>query len=359
MNNRKTKKVFSILLTLIMIISMMSTVSSPAKAAAGTIYESEGNNTYLTAEITYDDYNNYGTISSASDVDWWKMTFSTGGMVNIWMGRIPSGCDYDLSVYREDSEGMFYNYECATSVRRTGNQEFMKIKVYAGETLLVKVKSVAGYSSSKYLLRFKLYDEGGMKFYYYFENGDTDATEEVRSIVDLFEMCDYSANYYLRQNATTIYNGLPNTGVVFLLGHANKGIMVAGSGTYLVAGDYNVQNSVSINNYGSTALSNNNLIVFGGCNTGLNHQTAGNLVNRALSKGAHCCIGWKGEVLQRQLNDWLTTFSLYLSSGYNVAEAMTETDLMMRDSVDDNDPDELIIFERETGTSESNSYILG
>lgn len=130
MNNRKTKKVFSILLTLIMVISMMSTVSSPAKAAAGTIYESEGNNTFATADVTYDDYNNYGAINSANDVDWWEITYNTGGMINIWLGNIPAGCNYDIYVYRASEQAMGNFVECAKSVRTSGVQELIKMRVY-------------------------------------------------------------------------------------------------------------------------------------------------------------------------------------------------------------------------------------
>ena len=39
--------------------------------SAGTIYESEPNNTSSTADSTNDDYDNYGLISTTSDIDWW------------------------------------------------------------------------------------------------------------------------------------------------------------------------------------------------------------------------------------------------------------------------------------------------
>lgn len=67
--------------------------------AAGTLYESESNNTYSTADRTYDDYDNYGALSSTSDVDWWVVSFSSAGEANFWLGNIPSGCDYELTLY--------------------------------------------------------------------------------------------------------------------------------------------------------------------------------------------------------------------------------------------------------------------
>ena len=68
-------------------------------AASGTINESENNNTVSAADKTYDDYDNYGAISSTSDVDWWKVTFTQNGEANFWLGNIPSGCNYNLYLY--------------------------------------------------------------------------------------------------------------------------------------------------------------------------------------------------------------------------------------------------------------------
>ena len=73
----------------------------PQSALAGvaTWYETEPNNTQGTATLTYDDYDNFGKISTLSDIDWWKVGFSSAGNANFWLGNIPSGCDYDLEIY--------------------------------------------------------------------------------------------------------------------------------------------------------------------------------------------------------------------------------------------------------------------
>lgn len=70
-----------------------------AAISAGTLYESESNNTSSTADRTYNDYDNYGIISTSGDVDWWVVKFSGNGYANFWLGNIPSNCDYDMKLY--------------------------------------------------------------------------------------------------------------------------------------------------------------------------------------------------------------------------------------------------------------------
>ena len=62
------------------------------------MFESENNNSIATADITYNDYDSYGSISYAGDVDFWKVTFPSEGMVNFYLGNIPSGCNYDMII---------------------------------------------------------------------------------------------------------------------------------------------------------------------------------------------------------------------------------------------------------------------
>lgn len=73
--------------------------ASSAYAIANIITESESNDTYSSADITYDDYDNYGYIASVSDRDWWKITFISGGIANFWLGNIPIDCNYELHLY--------------------------------------------------------------------------------------------------------------------------------------------------------------------------------------------------------------------------------------------------------------------
>lgn len=108
-------------------------------ASAGTIYESESNNIIDTADTTYDDYDNFGTISSTSDVDWWKYTAAYTGFANIWLGNIPSGCNYDLYVY--SSNGTYLG----CSAKPSGTQEMVRCRVISGNTYYAKVISSVGY----------------------------------------------------------------------------------------------------------------------------------------------------------------------------------------------------------------------
>ena len=130
---------------------------------AGTLaskekYESEGNDTPATADRTYDDYNNYGYISKADDIDYFKIKFSEAGYANFWLGTIPDGCDYDLYIY--DSENTLL-----VSSKNAGNEpELIRyLAVQADVYYYVCIKSYRGYSaSSPYTMRVKLYDQSAV-----------------------------------------------------------------------------------------------------------------------------------------------------------------------------------------------------
>lgn len=119
--------------------------------AAGTVNESESNNTMATADRTYDDYDSFGTLGSSSDVDWWKVSFTMSGTANFWLGSIPSGCNYDISVYSQ--AGMLLG----ESNNLNQASELVQIDVTAGTYYYIKVDSAASSSSSQYLLRVKNY----------------------------------------------------------------------------------------------------------------------------------------------------------------------------------------------------------
>ena len=121
-------------------------------------YESEGNDTPATADRTYDDYNNYGYISEADDIDYFKIKFSEAGYANFWLGTIPDGCDYDLYIY--DSENTLL-----VSSKNAGNEpELIRyLAVQADVYYYVCIKSYRGYSaSSPYTMRVKLYDQSAV-----------------------------------------------------------------------------------------------------------------------------------------------------------------------------------------------------
>lgn len=97
-------KLFKIIIIFSIAAILFTAVPFYASAAVAN-YESENNNTIATADVTYDDYNNYGTLD-ISDIDYWKITMPTNGLGAIWLGNIPAGCDFDIHVYSSESEGL-------------------------------------------------------------------------------------------------------------------------------------------------------------------------------------------------------------------------------------------------------------
>ena len=141
---------------ILLIATMLSSVLSfSASAASGTVYESEPNDDFSTADWTYNDYNSYGAISQSDfngKGDMWKITVPYSGYANFYLGHIPSGCNYELCIYKHDLSGVLaYSYN-------TGNKrELVSAYVEAGKTYYIYVFSISGYSSSNYLLRVKVY----------------------------------------------------------------------------------------------------------------------------------------------------------------------------------------------------------
>lgn len=149
-NRRKTLSCITLFLC-VMLGCILFT--SPAYAAAGTLNESEPNNTYSTADVTYDNYDNYGYISTSSDVDWWKVSFSYGGTANFWLGNIPSSCDYDLRLYSSNGTTLL-----ASSLNSGNANELITCTVSANTTYYVKITSHVGTSATnQYLFRAKIY----------------------------------------------------------------------------------------------------------------------------------------------------------------------------------------------------------
>lgn len=117
-----------------------------ATRAAGTIYESETNNTSATANRTYDDYDNYGRISTTSDIDWWVIKFSQNGYASFWLDNIPSGCDYDMRLYASDGSSIL-----KVSVKAGNSEELIESYwVSANTDYYVRIHSYSGFSTSSY-----------------------------------------------------------------------------------------------------------------------------------------------------------------------------------------------------------------
>ena len=128
-------------------------ISDEPTRAVGLIYESESNNTQSTADITYDDYDNRGTITSSIDVDWWKVSFTQSGRANFWLGEIGPGGNYDISLYNA------LGWQIGRSANIGQTAELIQYDVLPNTYYYVKIESVLGTSPVFYLFRAKNYPE--------------------------------------------------------------------------------------------------------------------------------------------------------------------------------------------------------
>ncbi len=120
---------------------------------AGVRFEQEPNNMHWNATQTYDDYNNYGYIEAPNDEDWWKISFSQSGIVNFWLGNIPSNCDFDLRLYASDGTTLL-----AFSLSYGSANELITYEVYAYQTYYLRITTKLGSSfTNQYLFRAKCY----------------------------------------------------------------------------------------------------------------------------------------------------------------------------------------------------------
>lgn len=300
-------------------------------ASAGTIYESESNNIIDTADTTYDDYDNFGTISSTSDVDWWKYTATYTGFANIWLGNIPSGCNYDLYVY--SSNGTYLG----CSAKPSGTQEMVRCRVISGNTYYAKVISSVGYSGSQYKFRIKNNTIGYARLFLYKDNTKVDSTGiGINSMSYIWGM-GYDGQYYTNNLAQPVYDTFPSSRIFLISNHADPEKFMCDDSptnvTYLYAqtqiGMTNADRSIG--SYADGALSEVRLAIFLGCNTGDKIGAQKNLVDMALEKGATCALGWEQKIKQPHLIDWATEFfkSSYLSQK-NIANAATAADDAVR-----------------------------
>ena len=340
MYSRKKQKIIAVMAMIVLLLSMFV-----FPAAAVDNYESESNNTASTADQTYDDYNNYGVISTTSDVDMWQVTFSQSGIANFYLDP-GAGCDLDLYIY---DGGYMDNmdYEPIVASRKvTGYPELIRMRVYAGSKYYMKIVSFSGVSSVNYLLRTKWYALGDGKLFT-IQYGETlatgkyrytDTTEDANEILSKLWGVGYGAQNFLNNTSNAAYNVLPNTGIFYLKQHGNKGIITfyssyTDSYSYLL-GNYSGSAShvKGINQYSDGALANVDLILLVACHSGATDDTEnnyGNLVDALLSKGARNCIGWIDSVDVEDSKIWCSYFFDELVRGSTIQKALAYADEMI------------------------------
>lgn len=129
------------------------TKSNSITRSINGLYEDEPNDEMTYATETENDENNYGNIDSASDEDWWVVSFPYDGIANFWLGDIPSGCDYDICLW--DSDG----YSLEVSDNSNNSQELIQYEVRAYDEYYIQITGWLGSydASSDYLFRAKAY----------------------------------------------------------------------------------------------------------------------------------------------------------------------------------------------------------
>ena len=154
MKHRKNiRYIVTIVIIFIVVLTILSVNTS---ASSGTvIYESEPNDDFGYSNITYDDYDNKGAITSLYDDDFWRVTFDYSGYANFWLGNIPANCNFELAVYTTDSSGNLYLADYGI---KTGNSdELVTINVTANKVYYAYIFSANGYSNNQYTFRTKVY----------------------------------------------------------------------------------------------------------------------------------------------------------------------------------------------------------
>ncbi|MCU6796810.1 S8 family serine peptidase, partial [Paenibacillus sp. WQ 127069] len=175
-------------------------------------YEVESNDSFNLADIIVDDDDNYGVIGSSSDIDYYKVMFSSNGNANFYLGGIPYGRDYDLKLYDD-------TYQEIRSSSNSGNADEMisNYPVQANRWYYVRVNGYNGSydSSSYYHLRAKNYatisngdvfepNDSFSQATYRESNSTTYANIHVSSDEDY-----YSINTVTRSNFTATLSNIP------------------------------------------------------------------------------------------------------------------------------------------------------
>ena len=244
-------------------------------------------------------------------------------MANIWLGDIPTNCNYDIFVtYKASNSSANTQPQMITYSERTSNKdELMKCHVYPGYTYYVFVYALnSSYdTTNQYKLRIKNYplDGGSINaklFYadyigYSTEQGIYDAMSELWSM-------GFSGGYYRNNTVGPAYSVLPDS-TIFVT--ANKGYfgqlyfhdsINALSRTTLYANPPSPMLSTdrAITSLPAKSLSNVNLAIFMNPYSGGTHSTYGNFVDEVLNKGAFVCLGWNCAISAYDQNNWLPLF---------------------------------------------------
>lgn len=326
-------KNIKLFLLLIALCVLLSTTIIPVYSAAGILYETERNHYTGVADRTYDDYDNYGAITSYDDQDFWVISFEEEGMANFWLGNIPEGCNYDLIISEYDTVQKY------ARTNQIGNaDEMLRLHVKPDTNYYIRVYShYCHYSDSMYKLRVKWYPLKDAKYF----GSNISSINTLDSITIGSAVMGYlwDMNFpgyppYPDNTANSVLNSMANTEVMTIYNHAGAGCITLPTNPYstpimtnLYAGTNNSMTSYdrAISTIPNSSI-NMSLLVFCGCNSGVTDANGYNLVDEAIKKGAFSSIGWKNTIRISYANTWLSAFYEHCAEGYTVYDAALEAD---------------------------------
>ncbi|MBQ8892927.1 MAG: hypothetical protein IJ043_00780 [Clostridia bacterium] len=139
-------------------------------------------------------------------------------MANFWLGNIPSGCDYDMQVYRSNDTTLV-----AASARYSTTPELIKIHVRSGDIYRIKIFSSSGSSTSKYLFRVKRYDLAPAE-YYTFNCQDRNTRPSASNSLQYLWNMGFTAEEFLNNSVVSFYSNLPYQNISVV--HKNKTLLL-------------------------------------------------------------------------------------------------------------------------------------
>ena len=296
------------------------------------LFETEPNNTSSTADQTIDDYNNYGTLNTLSDVDWWYVSFDTDGWANYWL-KAPSGCDFDLYLYNNNGTLL------EASDDSSGRQELIRFDVVANTIYRIEINTASDVSNSNYLFRAKLYETERMYPFVYNHPNDYNSTfSGFNTLNKLYDM-GYTGTAYTNNSAATVYSSMPKADIFLFNYHGYEGGGGVVCRTSTAEGSIYAKNSTAYNINQNASLSKIDLAIWMACYSGFTSPTYGNIVDETLNKGAKCVIGWVDKCYVPMSNEWLEVLVNTCSQGETVREGISAANLYLKATYYDNASD--------------------
>ena len=179
-------------------------VDSAVESYDSIVNEREPNNSYGSATNYKNNDDMYGTISSASDVDYYKVDFGRDGKANFYLGNIPEDCNYDLKIYSQPVSGgtpvLYRTLSTSKDYEQVQNLPVESNKVYY---MQVYSQNKTYSSNSKYQVRAKITP-----------SDDNYEPNNTRSTATSFPVFDYVDATIHKPSDVDYYEVTPRSGVL-------------------------------------------------------------------------------------------------------------------------------------------------